>query len=221
MWEAVKAALSSPAGSFGFAASLTILFFWVAFWLHGKFVSLVAKHDHLSEKCDDVRKHADDAYDRLDKRIESLRDDMHEMRGDLQYIKSMINIQINTPVSGKEAMVQAHSPLSLTDVGRQAVTDMNASDAVAISWDRIKSIMDAEIVGRNPYDIQTYCLEKITISPERFFEQRFIDSFKIYAFNHGRTLFECMKVIGILVRDKYFEELGIPLSSLDDPAPTK
>ena len=41
-----------------------------------------------------------------------------------------------------------------------------------------------------------------------------------YAFEHGRTLFECMKVVGILVRDKYLAAIGVPPSALDDPPAT-
>lgn len=221
MIEVLKQVLLSPVGSFGFVFGFVVLVGWFVFWLHGKFVTMLANHKALADKCDTTKNGCDSACDRLDKRIESLRDDVHGIKGDLQYIKSMINVQVNTPVRGQDSMVQAHSPLSLTDVGKQAVIDMKAEEALAVNWEKIKAIMDVEITNKNPYDIQTYCLEKITIAPERFFDTARIEAFKIYAFQHGRTLFECMKVIGILVRDKYFEVLGIPLAALDGPSQSK
>ena len=220
MTEALEV-IKTIAGSFGGSFAITLSLIWFVFWVHGKFVTMIANNKAISDKCDTTKNNCDSACDRLDKRIESLRDDVHEIKGDLQYIKSMINVQVNTPVKGQDSMVQAHSPLSLTDVGKQAVIDMKAEEAIAVNWEKIKEIMDVEITNKNPYDIQTYCLEKITIAPERFFDTARIEAFKIYAFQHGRTLFECMKVIGILVRDKYFEVQGIPLAALDGPSPSK
>ena len=221
MIEVLKQVLLSPVGSFGFVFGSVVLIGWFMFWLHGKFVTMLANHDNMKAKCEEAKKSSESAVDRIDKKIEDLRDDLHGVKGEIQYIKSMINVQVNTPVKGQDSMVQAHSPLSLTDVGKQAVIDMKAEEAIAVNWEKIRAIMDVEITNKNPYDIQTYCLEKITIAPERFFDTARIEAFKIYAFQHGRTLFECMKVIGILVRDKYFEVLGIPLAALDGTSPSK
>ena len=162
------------------------------------------EHEHLNNTCTC-----------LDKKIENLRDDMHQIKGDIQYIKDMVNTQMNMQAQGQNAMIQRKSPLSLTDIGRTAATEMEAERIVAINWEKIMPCIAANVPSNNPYDIQTYCLERIPVAPDAFLDPVSLNSLKIYAFQHGRTLFECMKVIGIIIRDKYFESVGISLTALD------
>ena len=206
MLQLLKTVLISPAGSFASVFGIIVLGGCFVFWLHGKFVAMIAEHKHVNSKCDN-----------LDKRIESLRDDMHQIKGDIQYIKNMVNVQVNTPVQGHKAMIQANSPLALTDVGKIAAGEMGAERIVANNWEKILPRIAADIPGDNPYDIQTYCLERIPVAPDSFFDAASLESLKIYAFKNGRTLFECMKVIGIIIRNKYFETKGISLDTLDAP----
>ncbi len=209
MIQLVKTVITSPAGSFASVFGFVILCGWFIFWLHGKFVSMIAEHKHVNSKCDN-----------LDTRIESLRNDIHEIKGDIQYIKNMVNVQVNTPVQGQKAMIQAQSPLSLTDVGKAAAAAMGAERIVAINWEKIQPRIAADIPSDNPYDIQTYCLEKIPVSPNLFFDPASLETLKLYAFKNGRTLFECMKVIGIIIRNKYFETKGMSLDALDAQSTT-
>lgn len=206
MLQLLKTVLISPAGSFAFVCGAMILIGWFVFWLYGKFMTMLAEHSHIKDNCAG-----------LDKKIENLRDDMHQIKGDIQYIKNMVNVQVNTPAQGQKAMIQSNSPLSLTEVGKVAAAEMGAERIVAINWEKIAPRITSDVPGRNPYDIQTYCLEKIPVAPDSFFDAASLDALKIYAFQHGRTLFECMKVIGIIIRNKYFESVGISLSELDKP----
>ena len=206
MIQLIKTVITSPMGSFASVFGFIVLVGWFVFWLHGKFVTLLAEHKHVKDNCDT-----------LDKRIEALRDDMHEIKADIRYIKNMVNVQVNTPAQGQEAMLKAHSPLSLTAAGEAAASAMDAERAVAVNWESIQARIAADVPGRNPYDIQTYCLEQIPVAPETFFDAATLERFKLYAFRSGRTLFECMKVVGILVRNKYFDTVGIDLSALDAP----
>lgn len=198
MLQLVKTVITSPMGSFASVFGFVVLVGWFVFWLHGKFVLMIAEHKHVTSKCED-----------LDKRIETLRDEIHEIKGDIQYIKNMVNVQVNTPVQGQKAMIQANSPLSLTDVGKKAAQEMGAERIVALNWEKIMPRIASDIPDGNPYDIQTYCLEKIPVSPATFLDAASLDALKHYAFNHGRTLFECMKVIGLLARNKYLKDKGI------------
>lgn len=210
MWPVLRTMLVSPAGSFAFVFAGVIIVGWFMFWLHGKFVTMIAEHKHVKTSCEN-----------LDKRIESLRNDVHELRGDIQYIKNMVNVQVNTPAQGQGAMLQAHSPLSLTSIGESAAKSMGAEVAISRNWEAMRERIAAAVPNNNPYDIQTYCLEKIPVAPETFFDPATLDAFKLYAFRNGRTLFECLKVVGLLVRNKYFESIGLPLGELDAPQPQK
>ena len=200
--------IKTVAGSDGGAFAIMAMFIVLAFWLYGKFVKLVAKNEQTQLCCT-----------KLEAKTDALSSEINILKGDMQFVKSTLNNIVDMLQSSKGSMVKSNSPLSLTDIGKQAAIDMKAEEAVAINWEKIRAIMDAEITDKNPYDIQTYCLEKITVAPERFFEQPTLDAFKIYAYRNGRTLFECMKVIGIIVRDKYFSVNSIPLALLDDPPP--
>lgn len=206
MLQLLKTVLISPVGSFAFVCGTMILIGWFVFWLYGKFMTMLAEHSHTKDNCAG-----------LDKKIENLRDDIHQIKGDIQYIKNMVNVQVNTPVQGHKAMIQANSPLALTDVGKTAAGEMGAERIVANNWEKILPRIAADIPGDNPYDIQTYCLERIPVAPDSFFDAASLESLKIYAFKNGRTLFECMKVIGIIIRNKYFETKGISLDTLDTP----
>ena len=198
--EIVKLVAGSDAG----AVAIIALLAYFVLWAYGKFVKMQTKHEAFEKTCDG-----------LVSRTEKIESAIHEIRGDIAYIKNMVNVQVNTPTEGQGTMLAAHSPLSLTDIGREAAADMGAEAAIARRWDAIRARLDAEVTGRTPYDIQTYCLEKIPLAPQEFFDSEAVDAFKSYAFNHGRTLFECMKVVGILVRDKYFSALGISTAALD------
>lgn len=209
MLQLLKTVITSPTGSFAFVCGAVVLVGWFIFWVYGKFMTMLAEHSHVKANCAS-----------LDNKIENLRNDMHQIKGDIQYIKNMVNVQVNTPAQGQKAMIQSNSPLSLTEVGKAAATEMGAERIVAINWEKIAPRITADVPSKNPYDIQTYCLEKIPVAPDTFFDTASLDALKIYAFQHGRTLFECMKVIGIIIRNKYFETSGIPLSELDKPQPT-
>ena len=209
MIQLIKTVITSPMGSFASVFGLVVLVGWFLFWLHGKFVTMLAEHKQIQSNCDS-----------LDKKVESIRDEIHSIKGDIQYIKNMVNVQVNTPVQGQKAMIQAQSPLSLTDVGKAAADAMGAERIVAINWEKIQPRIAADIPSDNPYDIQTYCLEKIPVSPNSFFDPASLETLKLYAFKNGRTLFECMKVIGIIIRNKYFETKGMSLDALDAQSTT-
>ena len=52
MLQLLKSVLFSPAGSFGSVFGFIVLGGWFMFWLHGKFVAMIAEHKHVNSKCD-------------------------------------------------------------------------------------------------------------------------------------------------------------------------
>ena len=202
IFETIKLIAGSTGGSFAIVAGFILLIFWA----YGKFVRICAQHDSFAETCRELKDHGG--------RVDA---DIAMIRGDIQYMKSTLNTLLDSTQrsTGKKSAIQAHSPLSLTDYGREMAQGLKAERAIALNWEAIKAKMDAELTSRNPYDIQTYCLEKIPVAPETFFSKALVDHFKMYAFMNGLTLFECMKVVGIIVRDKYFKCEGISLAELD------
>lgn len=75
--------------------------------------------------------------------------------------------------------------------------------------------MEAELTGKTPYDIQQYCLEEVSVQPERFFLKEDLDTIKEYAYCHGRPVELYTRMIGILIRDAYLRHKDIDISEID------
>lgn len=205
MYELIEKVFTSPAGSCGVAFAAVASFVCVAFRLYGRLERMKAEHGHVRATCGDLKV-----------RMDALSEAVHAMRGDIQYVKSTVDSMMNAKQRGDASpLVQAHSPLSLTESGKAAASAMGAEAAIGANWETIRAKVGAEAASDNPYDIQTYCLERIPVAPGDFLSERDLSAMKLYAYDNGRTLFDCMKVVGILVRDAYLRERGIPLSALD------
>ena len=186
------------AGSSGGAFAITLCIVTFAFWIYGKFVRLTTKHDAFETACNT-----------LNSRVEKLEGDMHEVKGEIQYIKSTLNTLVNMVQTSNQALMQAHSPLALTEFGEQMAAGLGVDAILARDFPTIKAKIDAEVPVKTPYDVQTYCLEKIPVFPENYLDAEAIASIKTYAFNNGRTIFECFKVVGLKARDAYFKATGL------------
>ncbi len=186
------------AGSSGGSAVITAAFIWFVLWVYGKFVRMTTQHDAFEKSCAAVNA-----------RVEKIESDMHEVKGEIQYIKSTLNTLVNMVQTSTQAVMKAHSPLSLTEFGEKMASEMNADGILERNFAGIKAKIDAEVTSKTPYDVQTYCLERIPVFPENYLDKQALDAVKSYAFNNGRTLFECLKVIGLKARDAYFKATGL------------
>ena len=186
------------AGSNGGAFAIMIGVLFLAFWVYGKFVRLCTKHDSFENTCAT-----------LNARVERLEGDMHEVKGDIQYIKSTLNTIVNIVQGHSASPMKAQSPLALTEIGEKMAADMGADAILSRNFNAIKAKIDADVPVKTPYDVQTYCLEKLPIFPENYLDQDSITSVKSYAYNNGKTLFECLKIIGLKARDEYFKVTGM------------
>ena len=193
-FELVKLIAGSAAGS----AVITAALIWFVFWVFGKFVKMTTKHEGFEKSCAD-----------LNTRVEKLEGTVHEIKGDMQFVKSTLNNIVNMLQTAQKPVIQAHSPLSLTEFGLKMAADMGADAILSRCFSTIKARIDADVIAKTPYDVQTYCLEKIPVFPETYLDAEAIAAIKKYAFDNGRTLFECLKVIGIKARDAYFKATGI------------
>ena len=64
-------------------------------------------------------------------------------------------------------------------------------------------------------EMQQYCMEEISVNPDRFFKSEDLNRIKKYAFEHGRPVELYIRMIGILIRNAYLESKGIDLSEID------
>ena len=196
--EKIFELITTVAGSFGGSAVITAGVIWFVFWAYGKFVKMTAKHESLEKCCSD-----------LNGRVTSVEKSVNEIRGDMQYVKSTLNTLMNMVQNSGQSIMQSHSPLSLTEFGERMASEMGVDSILSRNFAGIKAKIDADVVVKTPYDVQTYCLEKIPVFPEVYLTAEDLSSVKAYAFNNGRTLFECLKIVGLKARDAYFKATGM------------
>lgn len=135
------------------------------------------------------------------------------IKADISYIKGTLDILKN---NAGNALVQSHSPISLTDKGKEIATEMRVAEMIASNWDNIRNCIEHNVPSSNAYDIQQYCIETATISLQTFFKAEDVDKVKLFAFNAGQNLAYYGGMIGVIIRDKYFECKNIPIEAVDN-----
>lgn len=139
-----------------------------------------------------------------------------EIRRDLSYLKGSLDIM----KSSTSSLMQSHSPISLTEEGRKVVREMDAEDIISADWLKISRATD-QVADKTPYDIQQFCIENVSVDPERFLSEESLNRVKGYAFAKGQPLQLYLRVIGLLIRDRLLASKGIDLSEIDKTAPNR
>lgn len=190
MFDILRDALKSNAGSFGFVFAILILAFW-----------LVYKFSHYNTKFGSVEK--------LETNIDKIKDDISSIKGFMDVYKNQ-----NNPFA------KAQSPVSLTPQGSKVSLDLDAEKIVISHWgDIIKMFSDKLIKNPNPYDIQQ-CSMKIGAELLNMLSETELNNLKSYAYKNGHILSNYDIIFGVIIRDNYFKLKGIQLSEVDkhDPA---
>lgn len=194
----LKDALSSPAGSFAFVFALMILGGWLIHWVTKKVTEINAEHSGFS------------------KTVDKMETTINDIRKDLSYVKGSIDV-IKAGNTG--ALLRSKSPISLTDEGNAVSKEIGAEAIIARNWDGIFSILEKFVGNTNAYDIQQYCMENVSVDPERFFDAEGLTVLKNYAYNQGNPLQLYTRMMGVLIRDKYMKIKGIAMAEIDKHDP--
>lgn len=193
-WEFIRTIFASPAGSFAFVAALLALSYWLVHYVTKKVEQWSAKVERV-EKMENV--------------IDTIKEDLH-------YIKATLNV-IQSNSSG---LTQSHSPIGLTPLGQRVASDMGINEIIANNWDNIYDLIESQRL-RNAYDIQQFCIETATVGLDRLFCREDVDKIKDFAYNAGQQTAFYGSMIGVIIRDKYFEAKGIQPSEVDDNDPDR
>lgn len=137
-----------------------------------------------------------------------------EIKEDLAYIKGAFLSKIEDPFMKKQ------SPISLTEKGEALSEELLMREIVDNNWDKIHSDLEENLIDKNPYDIQEYCLETAGFKSDRFFTEKDIVRFKTKAFQKGLNVVLLYRIAGILIRDKYLTEKGINIKDIDNHDPS-
>ncbi len=194
MLSILKEILTSDFGSFAFVASLLIGAGWLIFWVTKQVTTINNNHNNLNN-----------LIIKMDTNIDSIRTDLSYLKGSYDILKS----------GGHESFFKSQSPVSLTEKGVEVANKLKADDIISRRWDHISQLLEKEISDKNAYDIQQYCMEKLSVEPERFLDKKDIDTIKKYAFDQGNPLQLYLRLIGIKIRDKYFSYKKMDLKEID------
>lgn len=226
--------LTSFGGSFAFTLSLIALIIFVThkvtlWWSKAKEVEVKANanENRLNDlpctpnsiKIDSLRSDvgtlkADMVQVKGD--VVALKADMVQVKGDIRSIRSdmlridtsLISIQQALQVS---TLAQSHSPLSLTELGKQVAKEMNMEERIERRWEFIRPLIEEQMSGNTPYDIQQACQTVSTIKLEEMFSEEDMRYFKDCAYQSGKVIPYYSPMITVLIRDRYFSEKGIVL----------
>lgn len=198
MIEFVKELLRTPAGSFGFIFAFIVLAFWLCHWVTKYLTKINSNHGHLTDS------------------LSSATSSIDEIRRDLAYIKGTLDIMKRNTNDG---YTQRNSPISLTEKGKKEVEENGLYDLVDRNWSVIYQAIEQNVVNKNAYDIQTYCMETPATNPEKFFAESDILIIKELAFKKGLAFMTYTNMLGVIIRDKYFKQKGINIDEVDKHDP--
>jgi peptidoglycan hydrolase CwlO-like protein len=150
----------------------------------------------------------DASIERLDKTTTRISNDISAMKGSFDTIMGMT-----------DRMSKKKSPLSLTEEGEMFAADNNLQAMINENWSKINSALH-ELKTKNPYDLQQFCIDTAfadttSISPAQFFSEEDIDRLKIMSYTSGVPMMSITRVLGILIRDRFFSENEINVGKID------
>lgn len=159
-------------------------------WLVTKFGGVIWNVSAWKTGVDNTLEYLKDAIKRLEIRIETI----------LQRLPRSVN----------PAMIEGHSPLQLTELGKQISTDI---DAERIAERYLLALTEA-YRSMNQYEIQEACFDYAAtqIMPDlKAHDPEKAKALALYAFNTGKMLDELLQIIGIVLRNKVCKKLGISI----------
>ena len=152
----------------------------------------------------------------FEKKNEGFDKSIDEMKANIFSIKATTDLLYQSHLS----TVQSHSPMSLTEIGKKISAELKMEDKVTNHWEGVKNEIDKKSPS-NPYDIQTISMELARNCFEHIFTPSEQSEIKVYAYKSGANLLEILPIIGIIVRDRYLKEKGIPAVDIHAHDPTK
>ncbi|NBJ08856.1 hypothetical protein D1647_22195 [Alistipes sp. Z76] len=194
--ELIREILGSAAGSLGFVLSLLLLAGWLIYR---------------------ITKYTTEWNCKLNA-VKDLSENLKTAREDILYIKTKLEIFSSNMPNG---LTQSHSPIGLSEKGEEIAAKMGIEQMIAANWENIRNYIEANAKSKNAYDIQQLCIESATISLDKLFNTETVDKIKEFAFNNGQPLAYYGSMIGVLIRNKYFEVKGIAVGEIDEHDPNK
>jgi hypothetical protein len=167
---------------------------------------LVCKVDNLTDR-----------FDRLE--CNSHNNKLNNLESRTSHIEGALNIKTKVIDWSKKK-----SPLTLTEEGDKELRKYNLYAMIDDNWNKISSAL-REQESQNPFDIDNYCrvaafADTLQNKPLEFFTDKDIDRLKRISYITGNHPLEYTEIMGIVIRDKYFEEVGINPDNIEGYDPS-
>ena len=206
----------SPAGSFATVLLIFLLIGWIYHWIVVNITQIRSEHKNNMENNKTIIDNQDKICTKLENKVDDVNRLFFDLLKDIAIIKGSIE---SLQKSSHENLTQSNSPISLTKKGLEEVNKHNLNSIVDNNWNTIYEHLEKDVTCKNPYDIQTYCIETAFAEPEKFFTEEDFLKIKSIAFKNGYALMSYTNILGVLIRDKYFEQKGINVEDVDKHDP--
>lgn len=200
MLEIFKTVLSSDSGSFGFGAGIVLLLGWIVYKATRFITRIECEHGGFC------------------KRVDSLDSNTEKLLKDMAYIKGALDV---LRIPNIHDLIRSNSPVSLTPLGMEVANELGAAEIISKNWHNIYNRLNTELTSVNAYDIQQHCLETASVEPELFFDKEDVDKIKLFSFVSGQPFQLYAKMMGIIIRDRYFSVKGISVEDIITNSPKK
>jgi hypothetical protein len=159
----------------------------------------------------------------MDLKIEKLNVNMmytNKLITDMLKVLNALSEKMNVNIITSPTFTQSSSPLALTESGKEKVMQLGIDRMIDLNWKRISDLITGNVKSTNPYDIQQFILDETMLFPEKFISAEDIEHIKTDAYITGEILQSYMRIVAIMVRDRYFSEHHISAGETDKYTPT-
>jgi len=229
--------LYHPVGIFSFVFGLMNIVGWLIFYITRKITIVTTEQSHLVKGQDKIESHIDkiksdisdingtlrfviEKTEEIDNDVNKMKNDISEINKDIFEMKTTLNFAFaeNKPFAVK------NSPWRLNEEGKETVKKYSLDLMVEINWSKINRALQ-ELKSQNPYDLEIFCFDMLSIDARsdtslKYFEEKDIDKIKRLSYKSGIPLLFYSRMIGILIRNKYFKENNIDLFDTDEHSPS-
>lgn len=132
-----------------------------------------------------------------------------------------IDVTLELFKQNSNPLLQTRSPLNLSDIGERYYTELGLQNTIEQHWDTITKQLLTSLSFDNLYDVQVQCISYAEDNIEKVLTADEINKIKDHAFKTGTPFDNYKTLIGILIRNKVFNQKHINLDDIDNYDPAK
>lgn len=163
--------------------------------------SRIDKVDQRIDKVDQRIDKVDQRIDKVEVKLDALTEEVRGIKTTLSILASKFNLHEKLI----EKFVLSQSPLALTKEAIKLSKELNFKSMIERNWKKIHKLISENVQQKNPYNIQKYCTIIGMSNMAEILSNKDIEILKMKAYNEGIDVEPYGAILGIMIRDKYFE----------------